>query len=94
MKIKTRIHLFLVTLFIVLAFALSGRATETAGSAPAGKPEAAIDLATEEGAKLVRGAWRYSDTKIVEVDFKAPGLDKQPTGAPIKSIRPEAKAKN
>ena len=46
---------------------------------------AAIDLATEEGVKMVKGQWRYSDTKIIEVDFQAPGPDKQPTGAPIKT---------
>jgi gluconolactonase len=45
------------------------------------KPEATIDLATKEGAQLVKGEWRYSDTKIVEIDFKAAGADGQPTGA-------------
>ncbi|MFY9607722.1 MAG: SMP-30/gluconolactonase/LRE family protein [Blastocatellia bacterium] len=50
-----------------------------------GKPEASIDLATDAGAELVKGQWRYSDTKIIEVDFKGPGPDKQPTGAPIKT---------
>ena len=42
------------------------------------KPEAAIDLATKEGAQLVKGEWRYSDTKIIEVDFKSAGPDGQP----------------
>src|SRR5215470_4895666 len=45
------------------------------------KPEATIDLATKEGAQAVKGEWRYSDTKIVEIDFKAAGADGQPTGA-------------
>jgi gluconolactonase len=49
------------------------------------KPEATIDLATKEGAQLVKGEWRYSDTKIVETDFKAAGTDGQPTGAPNKA---------
>ena len=49
------------------------------------KPEATIDLATKEGAQLVKGEWRYSDTKIVEIDFKAAGADGQPTGAPNKT---------
>src|ERR1041384_2065379 len=40
---------------------------------PKRKPEATIDLATREGAQLVKGEWRYSDTKIVEIDFKAAG---------------------
>ena len=52
---------------------------------PDGKPEATIDLATVEGANLVQGQWRYSDTKIIEVDFRGPGPDSQPTGARIKT---------
>src|SRR6266542_5806756 len=42
------------------------------------KPEATIDLAKKEGVQLVKGEWRYSDTKIVEVDFKSAGPDGQP----------------
>ncbi len=53
--------------------------------APSGPPDAVIDLASEQGASLVKGQWRYSDTKIVEVDFKAAGADLQPTGAPIRT---------
>jgi gluconolactonase len=52
---------------------------------PAGKPLATINLATDEGAALVKGQWRYSDTKIVEVDFRGPGPDNQPSGDPIKT---------
>ena len=64
---------------------LVSASTQPAMEALGGAPEAKIDLATVEGARLVNGEWRYSDTKIVEVDFKAPGPDKQPTGAPIKT---------
>lgn len=71
---------------IALLFVLSGVAVAgTNGDAPSGKPEATIDLATPEGVKTVRGEWRYSDTKIVEVDFRAPGPDGQPTGASVKT---------
>ena len=49
------------------------------------RPEAVIDLATKEGTSLVKGEWRYSDTKIVEIDFKAAGADGQPTGKPNKA---------
>ncbi len=56
-----------------------------ASDVPSGTPLAAIDLATAEGARLVQGSWRYSDTKIIEVDFKGPGADGQPTGAPVKT---------
>jgi gluconolactonase len=49
---------------------------------PEGKPLATVDLASSEGAALVKGQWRYSDTKIVEVDFYTPGADGQPSGTP------------
>ncbi|HEX9639148.1 MAG TPA: SMP-30/gluconolactonase/LRE family protein [Acidobacteriota bacterium] len=52
---------------------------------PDGPPDATIDLATAAGIERVEGAWRYSDTKIVEIDFKAAGRDGQPTGKPIKT---------
>jgi len=72
-------------IFGALVF-LAGRAlAETNADAPTGKPDVVIDLATKEGVDLVKGQWRYSDTKIIHVDFKAAGPDKQPTGKPIKT---------
>src|SRR6266404_5154496 len=82
---RSRILLFSAVVLIALVFGWSGASALDAASAANGKPEASIDLATDAGAKLVKGQWRYSDTKIVEVDFKGPGPDKQPTGAPIKT---------
>ena len=58
---------------------------ETNADTPTGNPDATIDLATKDGVDLVKGQWRYSDTKIIQVDFKAAGPDKQPTGKPIKT---------
>lgn len=69
--------LFLIFVCFPMAF--------LAQEAPGGKPEASIDLATEEGVKLVKGQWKYSDTRIVEVEFKAAGFDNQPTGNPVKT---------
>ena len=57
----------------------------TSADVPGGKPDATIDLATTNGVSLVKGEWRYSDTKIVEVDFRGPGADRQPSGAPVKT---------
>ena len=59
--------------------------TRTSADVPSGKPEAMIDLATDLGLRAVKGEWRYSDTKIVEVDFVSAGPDKQPTGVPVKT---------
>jgi gluconolactonase len=71
---------------IAMLFALSGIAAAGSNTdAPSGKPEATIDLATAEGVKSIKGEWRYSDTKIVEVAFRAPGTDGQPTGTPVKT---------
>lgn len=56
-----------------------------------GKPEAIVDLKTNEGVSLVKGEWRYSDAQIIEKAFRAPGptdSDKlllYPTGASIKT---------
>jgi gluconolactonase len=81
----SRLRFAAAVAFAVLVF-LAGRAlAETNADAPSGKPEAVIDLATKEGVDLVKGQWRYSDTKIIQVDFKAPSLDNQPTGKPIKT---------
>jgi gluconolactonase len=52
---------------------------------PGGKPEASVDLVTVEGAKLVNGVWKYSDTRIIETDFKAAGPDNQPSGSTVKT---------
>src|SRR5262245_31068092 len=52
---------------------------------PASPPEATIDLASEDGVKLVRGEWRYHDTNIIETDFRGPGADGQPTGKPVRT---------
>src|SRR5438093_368887 len=45
-----------------------------------GKPEAVVDLATREGVALLKGEWRYSDTRLVQIAFHDPGADNQPTG--------------
>lgn len=77
----TLIAAFAIT-SILLATSLSAYAAQDVPTSP---PEAVIDLATHEGVRLVKGQWRYSDTKIIEVDFKAPGPDGQPTGRTIRT---------
>ena len=43
-------------------------------------PDAIIDLQTHEGAAMVGGQWRYSDTRVREVDFAGVGPDLGPSG--------------
>ncbi len=67
-----------------------------------GKADAIVDLKTKEGVALVNGEWRYSDVRIVEKEFKAPGptgddpLLLYPTGRTIKTndIFPKAGVKS
>jgi gluconolactonase len=87
-----------VALGIVVAAGLTaqgrprdGRTAEVA-TAATNERSAVVDLATAEGVALVKGAWRYSDTKIVEVDFTGPGADGQPTGAPVRTYDYQPKA--
>jgi len=74
MKIITAI--LLTILFSVAVFAFE---------VPSGKPDASIDLTTVENTKMVNGTWKYSDTRIIETDFKAAGADNQPTGKLVKT---------
>jgi len=72
-------------LFNVIIFTLLFAAHFLAQDIPIGKPAAAIDLATADGVKLVSGHWKYSDTRIVEADFRAAGADNQPSGPSVKT---------
>jgi gluconolactonase len=58
---------------------------QTKSDLPGGRPAATIDLATDAGVALVKGQWRYSDTKIIETNFLAAGDDGQPGATPAKT---------
>src|ERR1051325_11180881 len=74
-----------LSLIILLCASLRATHANTRSEIPTGKPGATVDLASSSGVALIKGTWRYSDTRIVEVDFRGPGQDKQPTGAPVKT---------
>jgi gluconolactonase len=82
---RPRLALLTAGTTAALAVGAFSALAQTAFEAPVGPPEATIDLATTEGVRLVKGEWRYSDTKIIEVDFRGPGPDGQPTGKAIKT---------
>jgi gluconolactonase len=62
--------------------------------APAIRPDAIVNLASDEGTALVRGQWRYSDATIVPVEHHAPGPDLRPSGPPNRTydVAPHAGA--
>src|SRR5919106_3876706 len=45
-----------------------------------GRPDAIVDLQTDEGIALVRGTWRYSDADVREIDFVEVGSAADPLG--------------
>src|SRR5437660_12710690 len=72
-------------IFLTLGLTATSLSAQSVQDPPFGRPDAVIDLATQQGADLVKGQWRYSDTKIVEVESRGPGADLKPSGAPIKT---------
>jgi gluconolactonase len=45
-----------------------------------GKPDAVVDLQSDEGAALVEGDWRYADCTVEEIDFVDVGAPDDPLG--------------
>ncbi|MBA2366523.1 MAG: hypothetical protein H0V77_08750, partial [Actinobacteria bacterium] len=57
-----------------------------------GRPNAVIDLQTNEGAALVGARWRYADAHVKEIDFVEVGDDLGPSGAPNRTYDVEPHA--
>jgi len=84
-----RPHAAVAAVLLLSSAAFAGPITE---DAPAVRPDVTIDLDSAEGLRIVRGAWRYSDVKVIEVEHREPGPDLKPSGAPIRTydIVPQA----
>ena len=91
---QSRTPTLISAVIVVLTAGSSASRSQTTEPAPAGRPEAIIDLTTTEGVRMVEGQWRYSDAKIVEVDHRAIGPDFKPSGPPNRThdIDPKAGA--
>jgi len=67
---------------LVACFGLLFASAARAEDLPSGPPDAVLDLRTAEGAAAAQAVWRYSDARLVEVEFRAPGPDHKPSGPP------------
>jgi gluconolactonase len=72
----------------------AGAGAQITSDVPARRPQAIIDLATEQGVRLVDGEWRYSDARVIEVGHRMAGADLRPSGSPTRTydIEPHAGA--
>jgi gluconolactonase len=66
----------------MLALFAQPSVAQVTGDAPGVRPDAIVDLQTDEGIELVKGQWRYSNAKVVDVDHHGPGADLAPSGPP------------
>lgn len=65
-----------------IAIVTSPSFAQVTGDAPGVRPDAIVDLKSDDGIALVKGQWRYSNTRVVEVDHRSPGMDLGPSGPP------------
>jgi gluconolactonase len=71
-----------VIVMTALALSVQPSWAQVTGDAPGVRPDAIVDLKTDEGIGLLKGQWRYSNVKVVDVDHHSPGADLAPSGPP------------
>ncbi len=76
----------ILTLAAAVITMADGAQSQITQDALTAKPQAIVDLRTTAGANLVRGQWRYSDAKVVEVDHRSVGPDLRPSGPPNRAL--------
>ncbi len=79
-NIMIKYILFTVAVAAAITSGLAG--AQTTQDAPGVRPDAIVDLKTDEGMALVKGQWRYRNAKVVEVGHHSPGADLTPSGPP------------
>jgi gluconolactonase len=89
-----KLLLFLGFMTTLVSAPVNTRAQLTNDAPVVGRPAAIVNLATDEGVKLVKGQWRYSDVQVIEVDHHSVGPDLRPSGPPnrTRDIDPHAGA--
>ncbi len=66
-----------IGVLIAVAQPVHGQVT---GDVPASRPDAIVDLKTDEGVAMVSGQWRYRNAKVIDVDHRSAGADLGPSG--------------
>ncbi len=66
---------------LLLSFAPLTMTAQVVQDPPFGRPDAVVDLASQEGVQLVKGQWRYHDVQIVDAESRSVGPDLRPSGS-------------
>ena len=88
-------HAFLRAALLIVALTHASILTLRADHAPrAVLPDAVVDLRTTEGVARVKAQWRYSDTRINEIDHRGVGSDLRASGPKNRTFdfTPDARA--
>ena len=88
-------HAFLRAALLIVALTHASILTLRADHAPrAVLPDAVVDLRTTEGVARVKAQWRYSDTRINEIDHRSVGSDLRASGPKNRTFdfTPDARA--
>jgi len=88
-------HAFLRAALLIVALTHASILTLRADHAPrAVLPDAVVDLRTTEGVARVKAQWRYSDTRINEIDHRSVGSDLKASGPKNRTFdfTPDARA--
>ena len=85
MNIRRHNPSFFALLAILLSQSFLSARGQSIQDPPFGRPDAVVDLASDEGAQAVNGQWRYHDVKIVDAGSRMVGPDLKPSGAPSKT---------
>lgn len=80
--VNIMIRQILFTVAVAVGIPNSPAGAQTTQDAPGVRPDAIVDLATDEGISLVKGQWRYSNARVIDVDHQSPGSDLAPSGPP------------
>ena len=84
-----------VAMFVGMFLVVVNNAARADHATRAVLPDAVVDLRTTDGAKRVSGHWRYSDTKISEIEHRSVGADLKASGPKNRTFdfTPDARAK-
>lgn len=91
-----RIPFLIFATLTALALPVVKVIAQVTSDVPARNPIAVINLATSAGTQMIKGQWRYSDARIVQVGFNSPGADRKASGPPNQTydIMPRAGGAN